>query len=665
MADTDSPAQDAYQSLYRRFRPQRFDEVLGQDHVELALRNAVRQGKVGHAYLFSGPRGTGKTSTARILAKALNCAAPTDGEPCGTCDSCVEIARGTSLDVHELDAASNNGVDAMRDLVARAALGTPGRWKVYIVDEVHMLTAAASNALLKTLEEPPGHVVFVLATTDAQKVLPTIRSRTQHFEFRLLGPDTLAQLVSGVRDAAGLALGDDAVAAAVRKGRGSARDALSALDQVAAAGMVEDEVAVLADLGAALAERDSGRALVAVAHAAAAGRDMHNLTGALVEHLRQGFLATVAPDLVTVAGDDRAQVEDMARRMGLPAVVRAMETLGRSQVDMRDAPDPRVNLETALIRLAHPEADDTPAALLERLDRLERGIAAGGAVAGVGGAGPAGAGAGPGQSPPVAPPPVAPVADEPSSSRRRPTSRDDGGTAASPRGQSARARSTGSPAGPDPDDEPSPPGSAVSGPGLARQSLGALRRQSRQGAGREAPPGAAPGGPAISTAPPAPTAQAPAGTTPTRDELVQAWGDVLLAQLPSRARARFRVGRFLAVDGPTAVFALPNETHRVYCEEVRTEVERVLAGHFGTAVPMRLVVDAESDAGAGPVAARGTAPTGAARQGEDPGAAGEDAPEDESALLDPEVLAAETEPAVAGPSPEQRLKEMFPGAQEL
>ena len=162
----------AFQSLYRRFRPQRFVDVRGQDHVSHTLRNAVRDGKVTHAYLFSGPRGTGKTSSARILAKALNCANPDAGEPCGVCTSCVEIAEGRSLDVLELDAASNRGVEAMRDLVSRASLGTPGRWKVYIVDEVHMLTTEASNTLLKTLEEPPAHVIFVLATTEPQKVLP-------------------------------------------------------------------------------------------------------------------------------------------------------------------------------------------------------------------------------------------------------------------------------------------------------------------------------------------------------------------------------------------------------------------------------------------------------------------------------------------------------------
>src|SRR6202453_181648 len=225
-------ADAALVSLYRRFRPGRFSEIKGQDHVVRALQSAVRDDRVSHAYLFSGPRGTGKTSSARILAKALNCLDSVDGEPCGVCTSCLEIERGTSLDVHELDAASNNGVDAMRDLVSHAALGTPGRWKVYIVDEVHMLSNSAANALLKTLEEPPSHVVFVLATTDPQKVPATIKSRTQHFEFGLLGAEALTDLVRDVNLAAGLDLADEDLSVAVRKGRGSARDALSALDQV-------------------------------------------------------------------------------------------------------------------------------------------------------------------------------------------------------------------------------------------------------------------------------------------------------------------------------------------------------------------------------------------------------------------------------------------------
>jgi len=361
-----------YQSLYRRFRPSTFGEVRGQDHVVLALRNAVRDGRVAHAYLFSGPRGTGKTSTARILAKALNCTDLHDGEPCGVCSSCIEITRGTSLDVHELDAASNNGVDAMRDLVSRAALGSPGRQKVYIVDEVHMLSTAASNALLKTLEEPPAHVIFVLATTDPQKVLPTIRSRTQHFEFRLLGPDTLSELLAQVRTDANLDVGDDALDLAVRRGRGSARDALSILDQVAASdAAVDDDLPELDEVVEALAERDVERALVAVAHLTAAGFSPQQLTVDLVDHLRQGFLALVAPDLVTVAGAERDVLAAQAGRVGLATLVRAMEDLGRAQVQMRDAPDPRVNLEVALVRLVHPEADDSPASLLARIERLE------------------------------------------------------------------------------------------------------------------------------------------------------------------------------------------------------------------------------------------------------------------------------------------------------
>jgi DNA polymerase-3 subunit gamma/tau len=370
-----------YQSLYRRYRPQRFAEVRGQDHVVNALRHAVRDNRVAHAYLFSGPRGTGKTSTARILAKALNCTNLADGEPCGTCESCVDITRGASFDVHELDAASNNRVDAMRDLVARASLATPGRWKVYIVDEVHMLTDAASNALLKTLEEPPDHVVFVLATTDPQKVLPTIRSRTQHYEFHLLDAEVLAQLLADIATDAQLELPDTAVESAVRRGGGSARDALSALDQVVASGVVEDDSPFLHELLVSLAERDTRRALQAVESAHVAGRDAPRIAAELLDELRGQFLAAVAPGL-TREGEPPAPPAStpaslyggLVLLLGPARTVRAMEVLGTAMVAMRDALDARITLEVAIVRLTHPEADDDPAALLERIERLERRI---------------------------------------------------------------------------------------------------------------------------------------------------------------------------------------------------------------------------------------------------------------------------------------------------
>ncbi len=370
-----------YQALYRRYRPQRFAGVRGQEHVTKALRNAVREGRVAHAYLFSGPRGTGKTSTARILAMALNCEAPEGGEPDGTCTSCISIRTGSSMDVFELDAASNRRLEEIRDLLSRVALGTPGRWKVYIVDEVHQLTPDASSALLKTLEEPPSHVVFVLATTDPQKVLPTILSRTQHFEFRLLDGDLLADLLSDINRDADLGLPPEAVRLAVRRGRGSARDAESALEQLAAVGGGDDDDSPLTDLVDALSARDVARALEAVAGAISAGREPRRLGSDLIEQLRNAFLADRAPSLVLLPGTATEKLAETARQMTLPFLVRAMETVGQALVEMRDSVDPRVTLEVALIRLASPAADTSTAALLERIERLERAIGEKGAVA--------------------------------------------------------------------------------------------------------------------------------------------------------------------------------------------------------------------------------------------------------------------------------------------
>lgn len=359
----------AYQSLYRRFRPQRFSDVLGQDHISNTLRNAVVTDTVNHAYLFSGPRGCGKTTSARILAKALNCTDLQGGEPCEKCDSCNQVAAGSSMDVIEMDAASNNGVDAMRDLVSRASLGTSGRRKVYIVDEVHMLSTAASNALLKTLEEPPDHVVFVLATTDPQKVLPTIRSRTQHFEFRLFSVSALVGLLRGVATEAGIEIDDATIEAVARKGNGSARDALSALDQVIAAGGIEESFDT-SELAVALGNRNAGELMIAVDRAVSRGRDPRQLARDLTETLREVFLVHM--------GVPRSLADDSLVRLLAPAAVtRALELLGEVLVVMRDAIEPRVLLETTLVRLVRPDLDTTPAAVLDRLERMERMLANG------------------------------------------------------------------------------------------------------------------------------------------------------------------------------------------------------------------------------------------------------------------------------------------------
>jgi DNA polymerase-3 subunit gamma/tau len=530
---------DGVTSLYRRFRPGRFEELRGQDHVVRALRTAVATDRVSHAYLFSGPRGTGKTSSARILAKALNCERPEGGEPCGRCSSCTEITRGTSLDVTELDAASNNGVDAIRDLVSHASLGTPGRWKVYIVDEVHMLSNAAANALLKTLEEPPAHVVFVLATTDPQKVPATIRSRTQHLEFRLLSGETLGALLRDVRDAASLEIADEALDAAVRRGHGSARDALSALDQVAASGEAEDVRPVFDELFAAIASEQAVDVLGSLARLHAAGWSAPQLAAEACVDLRQAFLLQLAPDVADAAGTDRDRLGALGASMGLARTVRALETIGRAMVEMRDAPDSAVVLEIALIRLARPELDASPAALLERLERLERAVASA--------------------------PPAQAAASAPASAAARPSL-----------GQLRRTGSTR------PAAEPTEVPSASIDDGGADAS----------GTGE---PATQPGGsPEAAEAPPSAAAAhdaAPGGASLDRDTLTIAWGDEILSKLSPRARALYQPGRFTEASAGGCTFAVPNEAHRAQCEKKRAEVEGVLAAHFGFPVHLSLIVD--------------------------------------------------------------------------
>ena len=537
---------------------------------------------MAHAYLFSGPRGTGKTSTARILAMGLNCLAPDDGEPDGTCPSCTAIRAGASMDVFELDAASNRKLEEMRELLSRVALGTPGRWKVYIIDEVHQLTGDAASALLKTLEEPPSHVVFVLATTDPQKVLPTILSRTQHFEFRLLDGDLLTALLTDINTDAGLALDPSAVRLAVQRGRGSARDAESALEQLAASGGDEDDEGLISELAESLAERDVGQTLQAVARAVMAGREPRRLANDLLEHLRNAFLSLQAPSLVLLPGSATPRLAEQARQMGLPLLVRAMETVGDALVDMRDSVDPRVTLEVALIRLVSPSLDASLGAILERVERLERAVGTSS-----GGTGPA----------------AAPRAE--TAPARLATA---GGGATAPAGM---GRAT-VPQAPTPPEGPKPP--AV-GPAQAKVALGAFLRGG--GAGREGAPapsgavtasagrgagepvagaspvvGAGPVGGAgpIGGASPVAGSSPGAVTLPSRDELTKAWGDTIISQLSQLARAYMGEGRFVEVTRDAAVFGLPG-TLLAKAGDFRVEAEKALSAHFGRSVPLRLVLN--------------------------------------------------------------------------
>jgi DNA polymerase-3 subunit gamma/tau len=364
----------ATQSLYRRFRPRKFSELYGQEHIVRALRNAVINGREGQAYLFSGPRGTGKTTTARILAKVLNCENPLEGEPCCECDSCKAVELGTSYDVLELDAASNNGVQEIRDIIEAAALTSPGRHRVFILDEVHMLTRAAEAALLKTLEEPPAQVVFVLATTDPQKVSETIRSRVQHLQFHLLPIDELEKYVRFVIEKAELDVDDEGIAHVLRQGGGSARDTLSALELVAAGGGEPEDAQHTEEIVKAIVDRNHGEALAAVARAMQQGRDAHTYAEDIVRLMRNCFLSVMSPELVQLPQSRMAELTGYARDLGVQRIVRIMEVLGSTMVEMRHAPDSRLLLEVAVVQLAAPSFDDSTENLLARISQLEEAV---------------------------------------------------------------------------------------------------------------------------------------------------------------------------------------------------------------------------------------------------------------------------------------------------
>ncbi len=379
----------AYLSLYRKYRSQTFDEILGQEHISSTLANAIREDKVAHAYLFTGPRGTGKTSTARILAKALNCVNGPTPQPCGVCPSCVAITNGSSLDVIELDAASHSGVEDTRDILQGVALASAGsNKKVYVIDEVHMLTTPSFNALLKTLEEPPEHVIFILATTEAHKVLHTIQSRTQRFDFRPIPTDVIAKHLLDVAAKESIDVEPDAIDIVARHAEGGMRDALSTLDQLSSFGRRVTAVDVehllggreddaYAELFDALAQGDLGSIFWSVHSIVAQGADVRQVARGALAHARSLLLLRTAPDageLIDAAPADRMTMTTQSERFTPSQLLRIVDLLAKALTEMRDAPNHRLLLEVALIRSASPETDPSATGLLGRIERLERRI---------------------------------------------------------------------------------------------------------------------------------------------------------------------------------------------------------------------------------------------------------------------------------------------------
>ena len=379
----------AHLSLYRKYRPATFDKIVRQEHVVRVLTNQIERGEVGHAYLFTGPRGTGKTSVARIFARAVNCEHPVNGSPCGKCATCLALSQNT-LDIVEIDAASNNGVGEMRDLREKVQYPpVSGKYKVYIIDEVHMLTDSAFNALLKTLEEPPAHAIFILATTEPHKIPATILSRCMRLDFKLIPEEDLEKHLAGILDEMGRPYEQEAVAAIARAGAGSDRDMLSIAEMCLAYGdkltyqgvtsvLGSADFATNAALAEAILSADMSAALAAAEDALAAGKSVGVLLKDILGVLNEIAVAKMcsnAEKLLALPKEFYARVAEIAKKADGRAILRATEIFTATENELRFASSPRISLETAILRAAMPQTDSDTNALLLRIAALEKQVA--------------------------------------------------------------------------------------------------------------------------------------------------------------------------------------------------------------------------------------------------------------------------------------------------
>ncbi|MBQ1076481.1 DNA polymerase III subunit gamma and tau [Micromonospora sp. C31] len=613
-------------ALYRKYRPRTFAEVIGQEHVTEPLSQALRSGRLNHAYLFSGPRGCGKTSSARILARSLNCEQGPTPEPCGQCDSCRELATdGGSIDVLEIDAASHGGVDDARELREKAIFApAKSRFKIYVIDEAHMVSSAGFNALLKLVEEPPEYVKFIFATTEPEKVLGTIKSRTHHYPFRLIPPKVLRPYLEQLCEAEGVAVEPAVFPLVVRAGGGSARDSLSVLDQLiagagpegvtysrAAALLGVTDAALIDEMCDALAAGDGATAYATVDRVAEAGHDARRFASDLLERLRDLIVLQQVPDaaakgLIDGPADQIERMAAQAQRLGPATLSRCADIVHNGLVEMRGTTAPRLLLELICARMLLPGADDSTGGLLQRLERMERRLTLAGTDAPSAAAGPA---------PIAAPPPVRPDTPAPTA---------------------AAAASDPVPAGP-PAAAGAPSGAAAAraaalaatGSRAAHLAPGAVEPVGAPTGGlpadapvrRQVPPSAVMPDPAT-PAPPRPGAT-PAGTLDAV-AVRRVWPDIVakVNRIKKPAAALMRDAVVRDVDGDTLVLTVKSPVLAQMMGNHTSVLAEVLYEEFGSRWQIRCEVAGErggaSLGGASRPAARPASPPPAAPAHQDP-----------------------------------------------